>query len=357
LVSVDVLWITYDTPVDENDVPDPDFVLHRIRDIVRFLKNSAVVLISSQLPVGTTRKLERSFKTLYPDKEISLAYLPENLRLGKAIDSFMRPDRIIVGIHKESDRPVIKGILEKFSDHIEWMSIESAEMTKHALNAFLATSVAFINELANLCREVGANPYEVEQGLKSDGRIGTKAYLHPGNPFSGGTLARDIHYLAEIGREHRIPTHLLSGVLSSNDYHKNWPKLILSNMYGALIDRKIALLGLTYKPGTDTLRRSSALEIGLWLQNQGSIVTAYDPVVGELPNVFSGKILLCKTLEEALRDVDAAIVSTEWPVFRELNSEVFLRTMKSPTVIDVGGFLGKTIGKDARIRFITIGNM
>src|SRR5262249_20525979 len=151
--------------------------------------DNSVVLISSQLPVGTTRRLEKIYHQSPASKAVTFVYLPENLQLGKAIHAFTAPDRFVVGIRDDSARSRIIELLSAFADRFEWMSLESAEMTKHAINAFLATSVVFINEIASLCEKTGADAKEVERGLKSEARIGPRAYVSPGSAFAGGTLA------------------------------------------------------------------------------------------------------------------------------------------------------------------------
>src|SRR5262249_4304466 len=154
------------------------------------------------------------------------------------------------------DREVLADLFEPFCSHIEWMSVESAEMTKHALNAFLATSVTFINELARVCEAVGADAKEVERGLKSEARIGPKAYLSPGAAFAGGTLARDVGFLIELGQKHHVGTPLFQGVKAGNDLHKDWLRQWLLRLAAGIEGPTVAVLGLTYKPGTNTLRRS-----------------------------------------------------------------------------------------------------
>ena len=184
LNEADVVWITYDTPVDVDDRADVDFVVERARTLVDAADPGAAILISSQLPVGTTRLLEQSDRTF--------AYSPENLRLGDAIAAFTQPDRIVVGIREDGDRGRIDALLGSFSERIEWMGVESAELVKHGVNAFLALSITFANELAGIAERVGADAAEVERGLKTESRIGARAYLRPGGAFAGGTLARDI---------------------------------------------------------------------------------------------------------------------------------------------------------------------
>jgi UDPglucose 6-dehydrogenase len=170
-----VVWVTYDTHVDEEDRANVDFVMDRVRRLFPLLAQGSLVLISSQLPVGTTGRLEKAYAGAFPDKSVTFGYSPENLRLGKAVYAFSRPDRVVVGVRNPNDRQRVTELFAPFTERIEWMSVESAEMSKHALNAFLATSITFINEIATLCEQVGADAKEVERGLKSDVRVGPRA--------------------------------------------------------------------------------------------------------------------------------------------------------------------------------------
>ena len=266
----EILWVACDTPVDEEDLADVEFVMDRVARLFPHLPAGTLVLISSQMPVGSTARLERLHASAFPATAVSFAHSPENLRLGKAISVFMQPDRVVVGVRSDDDRRRIAALLKPITERIEWMSVESAEMTKHAINAFLATSVAFINEIATLCEHVGADAKEVERGLKSEQRIGPRAYLSPGAAFAGGTLARDIAFLGQAGARHGEPLHLLHAVRSSNDAHKLWVVKKLKQVLEPMEHQTVAVWGLTYKPGTDTLRRSSAVELCRWLLEQGA---------------------------------------------------------------------------------------
>jgi UDPglucose 6-dehydrogenase len=351
LKYAEVVWVTFDTPVDQDDNADVDYVVKCVERLFPFMKPGMLVLISSQLPVGSTRRLESAC----PVEGISFAYSPENLRLGKAIEVFTKPDRVVVGIRSERDRERIEAIFRPWNPRIEWMSVESAEMTKHAVNAFLATSVTFINELAGICEWVGADAKEVERGLKSESRIGPKAYLSPGAAFAGGTLARDVSFLTQIGAKHQLPTHLLSGVHAANNAHKNWARRRLGELLGSLQGRRIAVWGLTYKPGTDTLRRSSSVELCLWLNQQGACVQAHDPAIRSLPAELGDTIGLYSEASAALADADALVVATEWPDYKQIASATLATAMKSPTVLDASRFLASTLGADPRIRYLTVG--
>ena len=245
LAGAEVVWVTYDTPVDDDDRADVTYVVERVARLFPALEPGALVLISSQLPVGSTRRLEQVYAAAHPDRQVSFAYSPENLRLGKAISVFTQPDRVVAGVRNAADQQRVAALLGPITERVEWMGVESAEMTKHALNAFLATSVTFINEVATLCEQVGADAKEVERGLKSEVRIGPRAYLGPGGAFAGGTLARDINFLSAIGAAHDRPTHLISAVRASNDAHKSWAGHRLEALLSSLAGRRIAVWGLT----------------------------------------------------------------------------------------------------------------
>jgi len=355
LGRVEVLWICYDTPVDENDVADVDFVLQRVIKLLPQLSNGAMVLISSQLPVGTTARLESSYRTMARPEHLSFAYVPENLRLGKAIEVFTHPDRIVAGVRSRVDRERIASLLSSSAERIEWMAVESAEMTKHALNAFLATSVVFINEIATLCEQTGADALEVERGLKSDVRIGKGAYLHPGAAFAGGTLARDVSFLLDLAGRKKIAASLLSGVQQSNRAHQDWIRHRLIDSLGSVSSKTIGVLGLTYKPGTNTLRRSSAVELCRWLNEQGAAVQAFDPAVESLPFSLAPVIRLADSVEAALDHADAAIIATAWPEFLALSAATVLATMHCAIVLDPARHLQSALGRDPRIRYFAVG--
>ena len=350
----ELIWVTYDTPVNDQDIADVEFVINNTIALFPYFKEDSVVLISSQLPVGSISYLESIFLNKFPNKNVSFACSPENLRLGKAIDVFLNPDRIIVGIRNEKAKIKLNNILSTITENIIWMKVESAEMTKHALNAFLATSVVFINELAVLCEHVGANANEVEQGLKSEVRIGKKAYLRPGSAFDGGTLARDLTYLVEKEIEYNLSSIFFSSILQSNESHKSWVVNKISEVFLSLKDKKIGILGLTYKPGTNTLRRSTAIEICNLLHDKGAKITAFDPSITNLPSNLENFITLESVIDNVIIGKDAVIVATEWPVFKELSTFDFSRLTNKLLIFDANSFLQNELNIPG-IRYITIG--
>lgn len=355
IADAEIIWITVDTPVDDQDRADVAYVTNQVQSLIPHMQEGALVLISSQLPVGTTKLLQEYTKNNFSKKAISFAYSPENLRLGKAIQVFTQPDRVVIGIEDEKDKSRLESLFKPFSDNLIWMSIESAEMTKHAINAFLATSVVFINELSTLCEKVGADARDVERGLKSEERIGPKAYLRPGNAIGGGTLARDVNFLIQTGQVTQTETPFFSSLLTSNAAHKQWAGKRLLGVLKNLKDKNIATLGLTYKAGTDTLRRSTAVELCEWLTQQGATVSAYDPSLKKLSLDLAEFINLKPSLQEALHQADAIVVGTEWPEFHSLTAEHVISQMKQAFVFDASGFLAKNLEHDQRIRYFSVG--
>jgi UDPglucose 6-dehydrogenase len=351
LRGADVLWVAFDTPVDEHDHADVAFVRDRLQAIADAIPAGTLVLTSAQVPVGFTKALEHDWQA----RGLRYACSPENLRLGKALDAFRQPERVIVGLRDQADQPLLAALFAPFCQRIEWMSVESAEMTKHALNAFLATSVTFINEIARLCEMLGADAKEVERGLKSEGRIGPRAYLAPGAAFAGGTLARDLRFLVDFGQRYEVATPLFSGVLASNDVHKGWLRGTVSRLLSAIEQPTVAILGLTYKPGTSTLRRSASVELCVWLHEQGVRVCAHDPAIDALPEDLAATMTLCSTAQDVLSGADVAVVATEWPEYRSLEAHQFLDAMRWPQVIDQNRFLASTLGSEPRITYVATG--
>jgi UDPglucose 6-dehydrogenase len=349
--EAEVVWVTFDTPVNDRDEADVEFVRRQLDQMGPHLRAGTIVLISSQVPAGFTRDLSRAPWATH----IHFAYSPENLRLGKAIDVFRNPERVILGVSDESIKPKLAELFAPFSGRIEWMSIESAEMTKHAINAFLATSVTFANELARLCEAVGANAKEVERGLKSEGRIGPKAYLSPGGAFAGGTLARDLRFLTQFGRKFGVDTPLFDGVIAGNERHKDWTRDKVRQMLRGIASPVVAVLGLTYKPGTDTLRRSTSVELCQWMHERGFRIKAHDPAINELPEDLRSVIALATTPREALNGADLAVVATEWPDYRNLSADDFLGAMRRPAVIDPNWFLAGVLSEATKIHYVTTG--
>jgi UDPglucose 6-dehydrogenase len=215
-------------------------------------------------------------------------------------------------------------------------------MTKHAINAFLATSVAFTNELARICEVVGADASEVEQGLRSEPRIGKGAYVRAGAAFAGGTLARDVIFLEELGAAHASPTQVLDGVIASNRTQQHWPDVALERLLGPLAGRTIAVWGLAYTVGTSTLRRSAALELCRRLVAAGAHVRAFDPGVPALPETDSA-IEVADGALAAADGADALVIMTPWPEFGEVGADQLQGALRQPVVLDPNASFARTL--------------
>jgi UDPglucose 6-dehydrogenase len=353
--GADLVWVAYDTPVDDEDRADVEYVVERTLRLYPHLADGATVLVSSQLPVGTTRRLGEAFAAQAGGRRVSFAYSPENLRLGSAIAVYTKPDRVVAGVGDTPAREAVARLFSPFTDRIEWMSVESAEMTKHALNAFLATSVTFINEIAAICERVGADAADVARGLKTEVRIGPRAYLSPGGAFAGGTLARDIVFLSGLGRDLHLPSHVLASVKASNDAHRHWAERRLGEVLDGVDGRRVAVWGLTYKPGTDTLRRSSAIELCEWLLAGGARVAAHDPAVKALPAGVCAGLHLAATPVEAASGADALVVATPWADYRAVDAQAVVGGMTRPVVLDANRFLEASMSAHPGVRYISVG--
>jgi UDPglucose 6-dehydrogenase len=344
----DILWLTYDTPVNDHDESDVEFVLGNLRRALPALPHGALVLISAQLPVGTCAKLEKEFPQFH------FACSPENLRLGKAIDAFEKAERAVVGIRNDTKKALLEELFKPFAAQTLFMRTESAEMVKHALNSFLALSITFINEVARLCEHTGADAKEVSAGLKSEARIGPKAYLGPGGPFAGGTLARDVVTLSKLAKAHGEKISVIPAIKQSNDLHRGWAFRRLQSRLGNLREKKIAVLGLTYTTNTDTLRRSAAVELCQQLMSAGATVTAFDPAVKKLPAELHS-VSLATDLSSALTGADAVAVCTEWPQFRQADWPKLVPQMHQPVFVDANRFLEKELKNIPGIEHLSVG--
>lgn len=357
VASADLLWVNFDTPVDDDDVADVGYVVDRIRCTFAHLRDGAVVLISSQLPVGSTALLEKDFARVANGRTVSFAYSPENLRLGDAIRVFTQSERIVIGIRGDAARQVIEPILKPFCDTLLWTRVESAEMVKHALNAYLATCVTFTNEIATVCEGVGADMNEVEGALRLDPRIGKKAYVRAGAAFGGGTLARDVQFLKAIARDIDARVPVLTAVLESNDHHKGWVVRHLRSQLGALNGKKVGVLGLAYKAGTDAIRRSVAIEVIEELIAGGADVTVFDPKVATLPEPLNSAVTIAPSVDAIFADNEAVVLATEWPEFRELNFATLVPSMKRPILIDQNAYASKQLAGLVGLDYIVAGNV
>ena len=341
LGGVGYVLITFDTPVNEADEVDLSEIMDTCEELSRYLESDSVIIVSSQVPVGTCERIKSLISQSNPSLDFDIAYSPENLRLGQAIERFEKPGRIVIGADSESTLDRVEELLSVVDAPKLRMNLRSAEMTKHALNAFLATSISFANEIANLCDEVGADAVKVAKALKTDERIGQRAFLEPGLGFAGGTLARDMKVLKNLGEEYGCETPLVNGVLRVNEKQNRMVIKKLERIYSSVDGLMVGVLGLTYKPNTSTLRRSAALEIIKGLTNRGAQVKAYDPKAALEEVQQHREFKFCADPYEASWACDALIIVTEWPEFRALDFDLIRSAMKRPVVIDAKNMLDR----------------
>ncbi|MDQ1253736.1 MAG: UDP-glucose 6-dehydrogenase [Euryarchaeota archaeon] len=333
------IFITYDTAVDDNDDIDLTELYKTINSLAPILENGSILIVSSQVPVGTCDAFEKIISDQNPQLDFDIAYVPENLRLGQAISRFMNAERIVIGANRTLTLNAVEELFHNIGTIKVKMDLKSAEMTKHALNAFLATSISFINEIANISDQLGVDALKVAEAIKLDSRIGPNAMLKPGLGFSGGTLARDVKVLNKLGIGNSYSTELLNAVLRVNQQQNQIVIKKLEGIYGSISNITVSVFGLTYKAGTSTLRRSVSLEIIHTLSVKGAKIKAYDPHADpkeikntQLFDMFDSPL-------SAAENSDALIFITEWPEFRKLDFSYIKSTMKHPVVIDAQNML------------------
>jgi UDPglucose 6-dehydrogenase len=354
--GADAVYVTFDTPVDESDRSDlaPTFAaIDAIVQAAPRISPGAFVVVMSQVPVGTMAQIAARLARA-PALEARLIYQPENLRLGCALETFLAPDFLVVGSAEATHAQDFLCLYSRMITHPLPMSWESAELSKHAVNAFLATSISFANELADLAEVSGADVREVIRVLRQDRRIGPHSFLDPGPGFSGGTLARDLQTLRGAGAAASLPTPLLDAALEVN--RGRLPRLArrVGSACGGLRGATIALLGLTYKPGTSTLRRSAALEFAARLRGAGARVRAHDPQVRTACAQTRG-LTLAADAYEAARGADAVVLMTPWPEFRSLDFARLRASLAQPVLVDAHNFLDCGAARAAGLSYWGVG--
>ena len=339
----DFVVIAYDSPVNERDEVDITPVVKAAKLIGPYLKADTPLVITSQIPLGTSEKIETETKKLNPKWKSGVVYVPENLRLGKAIEIFLKPDMIVLGANIENAAKSALKLYGSFQTEKFLMNLRSAEMVKHALNTFLATAITFGNEIANLADRLGADAVAVGKALKKDRRI-SEAPIMPGIGFSGGTLARDVEQLKKFSKSLKYKAPLLKSITEINEGTFDEVIAKLEKRTGQLKGKKIGILGLTYKPGTSTMRRSPAIKIINKLLAKKAYCLAYDPKasLAEL-KTYAKEVKKEKTIEDLVKKSDALVLVTEWPEFQNLNFKKLAKEMKKPVIIDTKNFLDPSL--------------
>ncbi|MBI2454030.1 MAG: nucleotide sugar dehydrogenase [Parcubacteria group bacterium] len=338
----DTVWITEDTPVNDLDEVDVSSIKQLVLSVSPYLKDGVFLVFSSQLPVGTCHEFSKLILEARPSLKFNLAYVPENLQLGHAVKSFFEPGRIVIGAEDENVFQKIEYIFKPICSNFLRMNLASAEMSKHALNSFLAASLTFTYDIADMCELVGADILDVSRALRSDLRIGQAAYLDASVGFSGGTLGRDLKVLLSKARGLGVELPVVRNVFEKNFNRKNLVIKKLENFLGNLNGKKIGILGVTYKVGTSTLRRSLALEIAGGLKERGADVCAADPMAVESEVLSSGVDKFSNKPEETIKGCVAVLLMTAWPEFKNLDPKILGGIMRSPKVFfDTRNFLNE----------------
>ena len=340
--QAEVVFIAVGTPPDEDGSADLSHVLEVARQIGRHMNHYLVVVTKSTVPIGTARKVKAAIKDELQKRgaeiDFDVASNPEFLKEGNAIDDFLKPDRIVVGTESEQAKKMMEKLYKPFllNGHpILFMDIPSAELTKYAANAMLATKISFMNDMANLCEIVGADISMVRKGIGSDSRIGNK-FIYPGIGYGGSCFPKDVKAIIKTAEEHNYSLRLLKAVEAINQDQKSVMYTKIKQHFGSnLVGKTFAIWGLSFKPNTDDMREAPSLVIINHLLKAGAKVKAYDPVaMNESKRILGEAIEYGKDLYDVLIDADAVLLVTEWPEFRIPNLHVMEKLMKNKVIFD-----------------------
>ncbi len=361
--GADAVFIAVGTPRRRGDGhADLAFVREAAHEIAAAMTGYTVVVTKSTVPVGTSREVATIVRRRRPDAEFDVASNPEFLREGSAINDFMRPDRVIIGTDSERACELLRQIyrpLYLIETPIIFTSLETAELTKYAANAFLATKITFINEIADLCERVGADVHDVARGIGLDGRIGRK-FLHAGPGYGGSCFPKDTLALVRTAQRAGAPVRVVEAVVEVNAARKKrMAEKIVAHCGGSVEGKTIAVLGLTFKPNTDDMREAPSLDILPALRAAGAVIRAYDPAGNEEARRLLDGVQWCEGAYETMAGADALVIITEWNAFRALDLERVKQLMKTPVMIDLrniydpgemaaAGFRYESVGRAAR---------
>jgi UDPglucose 6-dehydrogenase len=337
--AADAVFIAVGTPSRRGDGhADLSYVYAAAREIAAALEGFTVVITKSTVPVGTGDEVERMIQEVRPDADVVVVSNPEFLREGAAIHDFKHPDRIVVGTHDERAKKVVAEIYRPLSLNqapILYTARRTAELIKYAANAFLATKITFINEIADLCEKVGADVQEVARGIGLDNRIGPK-FLHAGPGFGGSCFPKDVRALIKTAEDNEAPLRILEAVALVNDTRKRAMARKVSAMFGgAMRGKTVALLGLTFKPNTDDMRESPSLSLITALQDMGARLRVFDPAGMDQAKAVLKDVTYCEGPYDCVDGADALVIATEWEQFRALDLERIHDLMACPVVVDL----------------------
>jgi UDPglucose 6-dehydrogenase len=344
--NADIVFIAVGTPARASDGhADLSQVYAAVERLIPFFKAGTTIVTKSTVPVGTGDIIEHLIRSLRPELDVEVASNPEFLRAGRAVQDFLRPDRVVIGA--QSELAAVRLMKLYRSVGIERHRIlltdrRSSELIKYAANGFLATKIAYINEVAELCERVDARIGDVTKGIGMDERIGAQ-YLQPGPGFGGSCFPKDARALAKMGEDHEAPMRIIETVLASNETRKRaMTRKIAAFCDGGLCGKTIALLGLTFKADTDDMREAVSIPLAQALSDAGSILKAYDPIAnGRAGALLPPGVQYCSSAIEAANEADAIVIVTEWREFAEIDLRKLRATMRAPVIVDLRNCLNE----------------
>ena len=343
--GADIIFITVGTPTKNlNDDADLTSVYKVAEDIAENIKDYCIVVTKSTVPVGTSRQINKIIAKKIDKEKFDTVSNPEFLREGSAINDFMRPDRVVIGCDSMRAEKMMRELyrpLYLLETPIVSTSIESAEIIKYASNSFLATKIAFINQVADLCEAVEGDVQDVAKGMGLDKRIGSK-FLHAGPGFGGSCFPKDVKAFASTAKKYKVDLSIVDAVNHSNQKRpREIVRKILKHFNQNIKDKTIAILGLTFKPETDDVRDSTSIIIAEYLSKEGAIINAYDPQGMENAKILLPNINYSDSIQSSCVDADAIIIATEWNEFRALNFKVLQNQMKDKIIFDLRNIYSK----------------
>lgn len=353
-----VIFLAVGTPPREDGSPDMSFYQSAAKDIAENMNGYKVLVTKSTVPVGTGKWLRKFVSEHQKLKtNFGVASNPEFLREGAAIEDFMRPDRVVIGSNEEDAIAIMKDLyrpLYLIETPVVITSLESAELIKYAANAFLATKITFINEIANLCDAIGCDVHDVARGMGMDNRIGKK-FLHPGPGYGGSCFPKDTRALTTVADQFGVETLIVDSVIEANERQRKAMIPKIEKLVGDLSGKKIAVLGLSFKPETDDMRESPAIDIIKELQNRGATVKAFDPVAMEEAKHSLPDIEFATDEFDAIEGADVLVFLTEWNQFRALDMEKVKRLLKSPKIADLRNIYEPSDMRELGFEYVGVG--
>ena len=332
------IFLALPTPPGEDGSADLSYILGVARELASLIKSYTVIIDKSTVPVGTAQEIEDVLSVKLSPEKFDVVSNPEFLREGAAVSDFLKPDRIVIGLKSDRARSVMNELYLPFvrqGNPIYYMDQRSAEMTKYAANSYLATRISFMNEIANLCNVVGANVDQVRLGMGSDNRIG-KRFLFAGVGYGGSCFPKDVQALKKTADENDYDFRILDAVMSVNKRQKEIAFEKLKDIYGdSLSSKKVGIWGLAFKPNTDDIREAPALSLINALLETGNTIYAFDPEAAEnTRKVYGDRIKIARNYLEVLNDIDALVIMTEWPVFRNPDFKMMQEKIRDKVVFD-----------------------